>query len=288
MVNIANDEFFGLFLLNKKYFSYPALYKSYLLQKRLNKKMGDWALELGYLSKEQVDSIYDEQKRTNNYFGEIAIKKGVLTEKAVQSIIQMQQESHTFIGEIFKLLGYINDEDLNRELEEYKKIEEQRIKKVTEFVNENTKDYKYLDLILNAAEHTVYRMMIISLKISSDIQKTKKIIKKSRLYKVEFTGDLNFSIYFNYEKNFCDDAVYNFFNNYPRKKVLTMQESILQELSNIVSGVIATDLSNIKDVSVNISIPKRIDEPEVVFENYIIQAPLLSPDGLLQLNIVKN
>jgi len=41
MNQLYQNEFFGLYLLNKNYINYPILYKAIELQKRLNKKIGD-------------------------------------------------------------------------------------------------------------------------------------------------------------------------------------------------------------------------------------------------------
>jgi len=288
MAHFINYDFFGLYLYTKGYVTYSLLIKATLMQKQLNKKIGDWAIELGYLTREQVNIIYNEQKRTNNYFGEIAVKKGLLSEKTVQNIMQIQKDSHTFIGEIFQLLGYITEEQLKKELEEYEKIEEERIKEVNSFMKTNNEKFPYLDLILDAAEHTFYRMMFMSLKVGKDVQITDTIKKQDDIFRVTFTGDYNFSIYYNYNKVFSDDMVFNFFNTYPRKKVISMRDSILQELSNIVSGVIATDLSNLKDLSVNISIPHKIEGKTVKLDKKLLKVPLVSPDGVVELNLLKN
>ncbi|HPN32342.1 MAG TPA: hypothetical protein PKY81_15430 [bacterium] len=288
MSQFSNDDFFGLYLYNKGYVTYSLLIKATLMQKQLNKKIGDWAIELGYLTREQVNIIYNEQKRTNNYFGEIAIKKGLLSEKTVQNIMQIQKESHTFIGEIFQLLGYITESQLKKELEEYDRIEEERIKEVNSFMKANVEKFPYLDLILDAAEHTFYRMMLMSLKVGKEVQISNKIQKQDDIYRVTFSGDYNFSIFYNYSKVFSDDMVFNFFSTYPKKKVISMRDSILQELSNIVSGVIATDLSNLKDISVNISIPHKINDNEIGFDSNLLRVPLVSPDGIVELNFMKN
>ena len=288
MSQFNNDDFFGLYLYNKGYVTYSLLIKATLMQKQLNKKIGDWAIELGYLTREQVNIIYNEQKRTNNYFGEIAVKKGLLSEKTVQNIMQIQKESHTFIGEIFQLLGYITESQLKKELEAYDRIEEERIKEVNSFMKLNVEKFPYLDLILDAAEHTFYRMMLMSLKVGKEVQISNKIKKQDDIYRVTFSGDYNFSIFYNYSKVFSDDMVFNFFSTYPKKKVISMRDSILQELSNIVSGVIATDLSNLKDISVNISIPHKINDDEIGFDSNLLRVPLVSPDGIVELNFMKN
>ncbi len=70
---------------------------------------------------------------------------------------------------------------------------------------------------------------------------------------------------------------------YPKKKVLTMKEHVLQELTNIVSGVIASDLANLKDISVNISVPNLIKEKEIELKKTGYSAPFGTPDGLLEI-----
>ncbi len=70
MSNFINDDFFGQYLLSRNIISYPILFKAISIQKQLNKKIGDWAVELKYINSEQASEIYNEQKRTNKYFGE--------------------------------------------------------------------------------------------------------------------------------------------------------------------------------------------------------------------------
>jgi len=131
-------------------------------------------------------------------------------------------------------------------------------------------------------------MLLIPLKIGESVEKTNKILKQDDIFRVTFTGDCNFSIYYNYSKVFSDDMVINFFNSHPRKKVISMRDSILQELSNIVSGVIATDLSNLKDISLNISIPHKITDSEFSLDRDALKIPFISPEGVVELNIIKN
>jgi CheY-specific phosphatase CheX len=287
MSSLSQDVFFGLHLLNKGYINHTVLFKAANVQNKLNKKIGDIAIEYKYLTPAQVKEIYDEQKRKNSFFGEIAINKNLLNKTQVNEIIQKQKESHTFIGEIFQLLGYIEKDLLIKELEVFEKNDEKRLQKINQFVQETEKEFPFLDVLVNAASNTVFRMLLLSLKIESGVDKLSLPKTIDNMLKVDFTGDLNFSVYYNYDKIFSDDVVFNFFNTFPKKTVLSMKDSILSELTNIVSGVIATDLSNKRELSINISIPKVVQVKENAFEKEAIYIPLVSPTGKLEMYIEK-
>ena len=288
MASYVNDDFFGQHLLNRNYITLNLLIKTLDIQKKLNKKIGDWAVELGYINKEQANEIHNEQKRTNKYFGEIAIKKGFLKAEDVDKLSVVQKEAHTYIGEIFVLLGYISEDQFKKELSEFNKNDETRLNKINQFIFDNAEKFKYLSMVIDAAEHTIFRMLLLSIKVSDRICFTDIIKKKESCFRIDFSGDINFSVYYNFNRDFCNDAVFNFFKTYPKKKVLSMREPVLQELTNIVSGVIASDLANLKDISVNISVPKSIVESELKFDKPGFQVNFISPDSELEITIILN
>ena len=58
-----------------------------------NEKLGTIALNMNFLTEEQVDEIHDKQKIVDKKFGEIAVDSGMLTEEQLNDIICMQRKA---------------------------------------------------------------------------------------------------------------------------------------------------------------------------------------------------
>lgn len=120
-----NSRFFGQYLLEKGRITSEQLVSALEHQKSVQAAIGTLALERGLLTGEQIKQILAEQRKTSLRFGEQAVAMGLLTQTQVDELLQEQEVSHrVLLGEVLVSKGYLTLEMLEKELKEYKKEEE--------------------------------------------------------------------------------------------------------------------------------------------------------------------
>lgn len=77
------------------------------------------ARERGLLTPDQVREVIEAQKRWGCLFGEIARELGYMTDAQVREVLGVQSNEHLYIGECLVLLGRIEREAMERELDAY-------------------------------------------------------------------------------------------------------------------------------------------------------------------------
>jgi len=119
-----NSRFFGQYLLEKGRITSEQLVAALEQQKTVQATIGTLALERGLLTAEQIKQILSQQRKTGLRFGEQAVAMGSLTQAQVDEILQEQQASHrVLLGEVLVMKGYLTLEMLEKEFKEYKKAD---------------------------------------------------------------------------------------------------------------------------------------------------------------------
>ncbi|MBN1664420.1 MAG: chemotaxis protein CheX [Deltaproteobacteria bacterium] len=113
-------KFFGQYLLEKGKITPEQLLSAVEHQREINVSIGTIAIEQGYLSSQQVEQINKEQIRTDKKFGEIAIDFGYLTQGIIDEILRMQKTRKIYLGESLIQKGFLALEELERELKLFK------------------------------------------------------------------------------------------------------------------------------------------------------------------------
>jgi CheY-specific phosphatase CheX len=120
-----NSRFFGQYLLEKGRITSEQLVSALEQQKTIQAAIGTLALERGLLTAEQIKQILNQQRKTGLRFGEQAVAMGSLTQTQVDELLREQEVSHRVrLGEVLVSKGYLTLEMLEKELKEYKKEEE--------------------------------------------------------------------------------------------------------------------------------------------------------------------
>jgi len=119
---------FGQFLVTRGVVNEEAVINALNLQKERTLPIGKIALREKLLSVKQVFHILNEQgKNYNNgqqgknykLFGQIAVELGYLTEQDVRKLLEIQQKSRPLLGELLVEIGALSQHELERELAEY-------------------------------------------------------------------------------------------------------------------------------------------------------------------------
>jgi len=112
-------KFFGQYLLEKGIITRDQLLEAMEFQRSHNLRLGEHARRLGYLNEEQIQQIHAAQRHQDLPFGELAVRLGFLTPKQLEEVIAAQRAHHLYIGEVLVQKGFLSREALERELEAF-------------------------------------------------------------------------------------------------------------------------------------------------------------------------
>lgn len=117
-------KFFGQFLLEKNAITAEQLVDAAKYQGSVNKKFGEYAHAMGYISDTEIQRLQEEQKNTDMMIGELAVKLGMLSPDQVKEILTAQKNDHILLGDVLIQLGFMSKETMERELVLFKEDQE--------------------------------------------------------------------------------------------------------------------------------------------------------------------
>ena len=119
---------FGQYLINRGKVSEEDILDALDIQKRQTVPVGKIALAQKILTRKQVLKILNAQADTTKYFGEVAIELGYLSKEDIDKLLKIQNKKRPRIGEILIAMQKIDENTLNEELENYRnQIKDQMI-----------------------------------------------------------------------------------------------------------------------------------------------------------------
>lgn len=275
-------KFFGQYLLEKGVISKEQLLDAVAFQEKQNIKIGVYAMRKGYINKEQLENILREQKNSDLKFGEIAIKMRYLTAEQVNEIITKQQNDHVYLGTALVMKGYMRKDVLDKELQEYQR-EQMEYTPLRSFPAkiDNEADLIYL---VELIERLLLRIADLKVK-RGDILRKKGVFQKGEygIY-VAFRGSISVTLLFNFAEVVALKVTEKLMGE-PSDEDEVIKDA-LQEFVNIVSGNIAAKLAQ-EGKTVEFSVPScliedvKLDEDQAVFT-----VPYHTVEGLLMLGIL--
>lgn len=100
----------GEMLVEHKILSEVQLLEALSVQKRERKLLGEIIVELGYLTKEKLDSALALQYGSK--LGEILINKKLISFEQLQNVLEEQKNSTYSLGEILVMKGFVTEADM--------------------------------------------------------------------------------------------------------------------------------------------------------------------------------
>ena len=113
---------FGQFLLERGIISAEQLKQALDYQRDNNRVIGDIALEMGFLDEKSISHIIERQRGDDKDFGSIALEENLLQPIELDNLLREQQRVHLRLGEILVKLEFINHWDLVNELVSFEEI----------------------------------------------------------------------------------------------------------------------------------------------------------------------
>ena len=115
-------KFFGQFLLERGALTGEQLLQAVEHQHSQHQKFGSYALRFGYLTLDEINGLHREQIYRPEKIGDLAIAKGFLTREQVAEILLRQKNDHLLLGEAIVKLGFMEREQLYLHLDEYHRL----------------------------------------------------------------------------------------------------------------------------------------------------------------------
>jgi len=131
----VSAKFFGQFLLERGRISSQQLFDGLEFQKSVKPPIGVLALEHGLLTTEQIKTVLARQSNSDKRFGDLAVAMGVLSQAQFDALLHRQTSHKICLGEALIVKGFITVEALAKELKEYQKDEDRVSLQVTETFN---------------------------------------------------------------------------------------------------------------------------------------------------------
>lgn len=275
-------KFFGQYLLEKGIITKEQLLDAVAFQEEQNIKFGVYALKKGYITKEQLENVLKEQKNSDMKFGEIANKFRYLTQEQVVEIATKQQNDHIYLGAALVMKGHIDREVLDSELQEYQQ-EQAEYSPTRSFPVKIEKEEDLLYLI-DLIDRLLLRVAGIKVKKGDIIKKHKQFEKGEYGAYVAFRGSLKATLLFNFADNIALKITEKLLGE--ESKQTEIIEDALKEFVNIISGNISAKLAQEGKIS-EFSVPAMLVDDVKLDEDQVVYAmPYHTVEGLLMLGIL--
>jgi CheY-specific phosphatase CheX len=114
------SQYFGNYLLNQGLLTREQLTDALEYQSSVHVKFGVIAVDEGILTPEQVEKIHEMQKQVDKRFGEIAVDMEYLTDEQVEAMLSVQKQSHLLLAQALVDRDYMSIEQFSNALNTYK------------------------------------------------------------------------------------------------------------------------------------------------------------------------
>jgi CheY-specific phosphatase CheX len=117
----VSAKFFGQFLLEQGAVTSEQLLAAVKIQESTNVLLGTRAIDAGLMTAAQVEQINLLQRTVDRRFGELAIEHGMLTEAQLKDLLSRQKEERLMLGEALIKTGALDNTKLAAQLTAFKR-----------------------------------------------------------------------------------------------------------------------------------------------------------------------
>lgn len=123
---------FGQYLLECGLISTDQLTDGLRYQRSNNRVLGELAVELGLLDRQKILRILEWQLSVDKDFGQVAKEMGFLDEEQLEHLLELQHEKHVYLGEALVAQGILKPAELEDALKRFHSEKEKELKAVEE------------------------------------------------------------------------------------------------------------------------------------------------------------
>jgi CheY-specific phosphatase CheX len=239
-----NIKYFGQFLLEKGYITREQLLDALQYQKTVNVKLGSLAIDKQYLTGAQVEEILKAQRLENKKFGEIAVSKKLLTQEQLNELLNAQKADRILLGQSLVEKEALTWEQLETYLNIYKSEQEKADKEVITALN-GIPD-RYSEIVkkgITIIQNMLVRMVDENGKVSGCAERIPEVSCADYMVYQKITGGFNGIMGFALRST----TLTLFSSRLLKREIIAVDEYAkdgVKELLNIIVGHLCSALSN--------------------------------------------
>jgi CheY-specific phosphatase CheX len=279
-------KFFGQFLLENGLVTGEQLVKAVAIQGTTNVMLGTRAIDAGLMTAADVEKLNVLQRTVDKRFGELAVENGMLSEDQLKALLSTQKQERLFLGEALIKIEALTSEQLGVQLEAFKK-EVQGIPGTIAEIYHELPNAAVLEVFTDVTTKMFQRMLHTFVKPTSCHAEIAKVTSCDYTIQQEFTGDFSGKICLNVSAELLKVIA---------GKLLEMEVTEIDsdtidgagEFINVVSGNVCGQLSG-SGFKVEIKPPTVHDRKLGAFDfggGQLTATSLLHPDENIELCIV--
>lgn len=113
-------QFFGNYLLNENLVTPEQLIDGLQAKKETRMKLGVLAINAGYMTAGQVETVHLKQSTVDKRFGDIAVECGFVTSEQIDELLNQQPQGYLLLGQAFVDKGYMTNTQFEDAIRTYK------------------------------------------------------------------------------------------------------------------------------------------------------------------------
>lgn len=228
-------KFFGQYLLEKGILTKDQLVESINYQKSKILKMGEIAIQEKMMTEKEVAKVHNEQKRTDMRFGDLAVDLGLLSDDQLKEILTIQKNNHIYLGEAIVACGHMDDKTLDEQLAAFKD-EQKQVPPIEVMIHEDIPEKRLVETSVDLTEKLMLRVGDMQAK-SGQLKVDQTEIKNMG---IAVLMDLKGDISARYLLNMSWDVAHQIAKKTFKKDDLPFDEELIkdtsQEFVNVVCG----------------------------------------------------
>lgn len=113
-------KFFGQFLVEKGAVTREQLLAAIELQDKTNLKLGEMAVKMGLITQADIVNSHNAQYSKDIRLGDLLVEMGLLTPQQLADVVDQQKKNHLYIGEALVQVNALTSEELQKQLAAFK------------------------------------------------------------------------------------------------------------------------------------------------------------------------
>lgn len=282
------SKYFGNYLLNKGILSSEELNTIFSKEKNTHVKLGILALNKGYMTLEQIEEVNVAQMSTDKRFGEIAIERGYLTNEKLEELLSGQKTSYLLLSQIILDEEIMTMDEIKKHLENYKNengLTAEEIEKLTsddvEVIIKNnlkTMDLSFVDYVILLAKNIERHLKEkVMVEEVSEVPDGYPLIAKQTI-----TGSYTLDTYLS-----MDEAGFLTFASLFAEEDLTaideLSKSSVLEFLNLQNGIFIVNEVD-KGIEVDLAVQSLVEKMNPISEGISVKLSFGSVDCFLVLD----
>ncbi|NUM34942.1 MAG: response regulator [Candidatus Brocadiae bacterium] len=287
-------SFLGQYLLQKGVLSKEQLLHLLEVQAEVNRKIGQIATDEALMLPAQVETILKVQKRINKYFGQLAVQMGFINSEQLGQLLRKQQKNYIELDEIIVRENMLPKEVLAKEMARFKMLEEedQGVFNMS-WVSKHIENGFIYETFIEQTLKLVMRLAGIFVMEGQCFFDRSNCISHGILIKMAISGDHHWSYYLSMSENLAASIAQSMIEgdeqgNYDNYDSVNLEAA--KEFVNIACGNAIGKLDT-QGIKLEISPPvvkSTVIQEKISFQEneQVLQIPILVPEGEMELFIV--